>query len=59
MEWRVRHCRPSVDTVSVIINVMVNVLASSVVDREFESRSGQNKDFKTDMFRFFTNCVDK
>jgi hypothetical protein len=59
MEWRVRHYRPSVDTVSVIINVMVSVLASSVVDREFESRSGQNKDFKTDMFRFFTNCVDK
>ena len=37
MEWRVRHCRPSVDTVSVIINVMVSVLASSVVDREFDA----------------------
>ena len=26
---------------------MVNILASSVVDREFEPRSGQTKDYKT------------
>jgi len=27
-------------------NVMVSVLASSVVDRRFELRSGQTKDYK-------------
>jgi hypothetical protein len=27
--------------------VMVSVLASSVVDREFKPRSGQTKDYKT------------
>jgi hypothetical protein len=32
--------------------VMVNMLASSVVDRGFELRSGQTKDYKIGMSRF-------
>ena len=32
--------------------VMVIVLASSAVDREFEPRSGQTKDYKIDMCCF-------
>jgi hypothetical protein len=32
--------------------VMVNVLVSSAVDRGFESRLGQNKDYKNDMCCF-------
>ena len=32
--------------------VMVSVLASSVVDREFEPRSGQTKDYKIGMCCF-------
>ena len=31
---------------------MVNILASSVVDRGFEPRSGQTKDYKIDIFCF-------
>ena len=31
---------------------MVSVLTSSVVDRGFEPRSGQTKDFKTDRYCF-------
>ena len=32
---------------------MVSVLASSAVDRRFESLSGQTKDYKIDICRFF------
>jgi hypothetical protein len=32
--------------------VMVNMLASNAVDRGFEPRSGQTKDFKTDICCF-------
>jgi hypothetical protein len=32
--------------------VMVTMLASSVVDREFESRSGQTKDYKIGIWCF-------
>ena len=35
-----------------IDGVMVSVLASSVVDREFEPRSGQIKDYKIDICCF-------
>jgi hypothetical protein len=31
---------------------MVSVLASSAVDRRFEPRSGQTKDYKIDMYCF-------
>jgi hypothetical protein len=35
-------------------DVMVNMLASSVVDRGFESRSGQTKDYKIGICCFST-----
>ena len=35
-----------IDISNRIGGVMVSVLALSVVDREFEPRSGQNKDYK-------------
>ena len=38
-----------------ISGVMVSVLASSDVDRGFEPRSGQTKDYKVGMCCFFTN----
>ena len=37
-----------------ICGVMVSVLASSVIDRGFESRSAQTKDYKTDICCFST-----
>jgi hypothetical protein len=38
--------------------VMVSVLASSVVDREFESWSGQTKDYKTGICYFSAKHVN-
>ena len=37
-----------------ICGVMVSVLASSVIDRGFESRSAQTKDYKTNICCFST-----
>ena len=34
--------------------ILVSVLASSAVDRRFESRSGQTKDYKIDNCCYFT-----
>ena len=34
---------------------MVNKVVSSAMDREFDLRSGQTKDYKSDMCCFFTN----
>ena len=41
----------------IICGVMVSVLASSVVDRGFEHRSGQTKDYKIGMCCFSTKHV--
>ena len=49
-------CKISIiTTVGNIDGVMVSVFASSVVDRMFESRSGQTKDYKIGMCCFSAN----
>jgi hypothetical protein len=48
----------TVDPTPILLNhiggVMVSVLASSAVDRGFEPRSGQTKDYKIGICCFFT-----
>jgi hypothetical protein len=44
--------KPYPDTLNIIDGVMVSVLASSAVDRAFESRSGQTKEYQICMCCF-------
>ena len=40
------HIRPSIAILNLISDVLVTVLASVAVDRGFEPRSGQTKDYE-------------
>ena len=52
MRWNDRDARYLLDQLNRIGGVIVSVLASIVVDCEFESRSGQTKDYRIGMCCF-------
>ena len=49
------HNYPNLNIKNRIGVVIVSALASSAVDRRFESRSGQTKDYKIGIFGFSIN----